>query len=82
MSGAQLAPGLSHYRAAPTVLTNVPHEAAVMAEEIFGPILPVLTSTKPILNEPGTAPLADGIAQTDSQTATCVCTPLESREMI
>lgn len=36
-------PGLSHYRAAPTVLTDVPHEAAVMAEEIFGPILPVLT---------------------------------------
>ncbi|MFD0067475.1 aldehyde dehydrogenase family protein [Streptomyces sp. NPDC056689] len=28
---------------APTVLTDVPHGAAVMTEEIFGPILPVLT---------------------------------------
>jgi aldehyde dehydrogenase (NAD+) len=28
---------------APTVLTNVPPNAAVMQEEIFGPILPVLT---------------------------------------
>jgi len=27
----------------PTVLTNVPHDAPVMQEEIFGPILPVLT---------------------------------------
>ncbi|MEV5667075.1 aldehyde dehydrogenase family protein [Streptomyces flaveolus] len=28
---------------APTVLTDVPHEAPVMTEEIFSPILPVLT---------------------------------------
>lgn len=28
---------------APTVLTNVPKDAAIMQEEIFGPILPVLT---------------------------------------
>lgn len=28
---------------APTILTNVPRESAVMGEEIFGPILPILT---------------------------------------
>jgi len=31
---------------APTVLTNVAPDAAVMAEEIFGPILPILTYKK------------------------------------
>jgi aldehyde dehydrogenase (NAD+) len=31
---------------APTVLTNVGADAAVMAEEIFGPILPILTYKK------------------------------------
>lgn len=28
---------------APTVLTNVPHDAAIMREEIFGPLLPIVT---------------------------------------
>ncbi|WP_415926047.1 aldehyde dehydrogenase family protein [Streptomyces sp. AK02-04a] len=84
MSGVPNWPsGLSHHRAAPTVLTDVPHEAAVMAEEIFGPILPVLTVRDvDETNLEGARNRTHGIAQTDSQTSTCVCTPLESREMI
>ncbi|MDE3115376.1 MAG: aldehyde dehydrogenase family protein, partial [Pseudomonadota bacterium] len=31
----------------PTVLVDVPHDAAVMEDEIFGPVLPVLTYTHP-----------------------------------
>ncbi|WP_398870163.1 aldehyde dehydrogenase family protein [Streptomyces mirabilis] len=64
MWGAQLAPGLSHYRAAPTVLTDVPHEAAVMAEEIFGPILPVLTVRD--VDETNLEPGSTGLMPVDS----------------
>lgn len=54
-----------------------------MAEEIFGPILPVLTVRDvDETNLEGARNRTHGIAQTDSQTSTCVCTPLESREMI
>jgi aldehyde dehydrogenase (NAD+) len=38
--GGQVDPGDRYI--APTVLVNVPHEAPVMGQEIFGPILPVL----------------------------------------
>lgn len=45
--GAQLAFGgasdASSHTVYPTVLTNVPEQATVLQEEIFGPILPVLT---------------------------------------
>ena len=30
---------------APTILSGVPHDAAIMADEIFGPVLPALTFT-------------------------------------
>ena len=44
--GPREVPGLSGHFIAPTVLTGVTPEAPVMAEEIFGPILPVLTYKK------------------------------------
>jgi acyl-CoA reductase-like NAD-dependent aldehyde dehydrogenase len=36
-------PGFSGHFIAPTVLTNVNHEMRIMREEIFGPVLPIVT---------------------------------------
>ncbi len=49
--GATLAAGgdgvPDDYYLAPTLLTNVTHEMAIMQEEVFGPILPILTYDTP-----------------------------------
>lgn len=40
---AHAALSFSHFAAAPTILTDVSPESKVMEEEIFGPVLPIVT---------------------------------------
>jgi acyl-CoA reductase-like NAD-dependent aldehyde dehydrogenase len=41
--GPREVPGLSGHFIAPTVLTDVTHDMRIMREEIFGPVLPIVT---------------------------------------